>query len=479
MKNRIALKLLAFFAAALLLFALVSSLLFRTLFTNAVIENKKTDMLSRATTLSRMLTDTLEGFGQGGMGMGGPGGGYGSYVRILTQSADNIWVLDENLEFLSSGRMMGQTLAYENLPVDAERLVREVYEGRSPFSESFSDLLGYPTLTVGAPIYQGNRVAGALLVHDAVSGISTAAAQGQKILIYSSAAALLLAIPLATLLSFSFTKPIKRMKETAKHLSEGDYKARTGISRQDEIGDLAQSIDVLSERLQEARSASERQEQQRKDFLANVSHELRTPVTVLRGSLEALNDGVVTEPAQVKEYHHQMLRETQGLQRLVNDLMELARLQNSDFPIERAPLLLGDVLADALRSAERLAQSKEILIEKKLTQTPLPFQGDYARLKQMLLVVLDNAVKFSPPKSILHVAMDTRSILIRDEGPGIRKEDLPYLFDRFHKSRTEENRQGSGLGLAIARQIAQRHGISITVDSDFGQGTTVRFILEP
>ena len=474
-KNRIALKLLVFFAAALLFFALVSSLTFRQLFTESIKESKRAEMLDRASYLSGMLSQALEGTRSGGTMAGGQGGGYTGFVRLLTQAEPNLWVLDENLEFLSSGRMMGMMLEYTSLPPDAEQLVRGVFRGGTSFSEGFSELAGVPTLTVGTPVMQDGKVVGALLFNDAVSGIEDAIRKGQSILFYSAAAALLFSIALSMILSYTFTRPINRMKQTARQLSEGDYEAKTGLSQKDEIGDLARSIDALSSRLRKAREDRERQEQLRRDFLANVSHELRTPVTVLRGSLEALSDGVVSEPAMVTEYHRQMLKETKGLQRLVDDLMDLARLQNTDFPIENAPLVMQEVLADALRAADRLAQGKGIRVVRDIPEEPVSFTGDYARLKQMLLIALDNAVKFSPPGSALHAVMDDRSITIRDEGRGIPAAQLPYVFDRFYKSRSEENRQGSGLGLAIAKGIADRHGMRVTVESGEGEGTTVRF----
>ncbi|MHC1786482.1 MAG: sensor histidine kinase [Christensenellales bacterium] len=479
MKSRIALKLLAFFAASLLLFALVSGLMFRSLFTDSIKESKRSEMLSRAGALSETLGEALDQARSGGMRQGGMGAVYGNFVRLLTRAEPNLWVLDEDLAFLSAGRMMGQALTYDTLPEEAERLVRAVFLGRTAFSEGFSELAGAPTLTVGAPIFQDGAVVGALLLNDAVSGMDQAIAKGQSILLYSAAAALLLSFLLAGLLSYSFTRPINRMKNAAQRLSDGDYEAKTGVSQRDEIGQLALSLDGLSGRLREARDAGQRQEQQRKDFLANVSHELRTPVTVLRGSLEALCDGVVTQPDMVREYHQQMLKETAGLQRLVNDLMELARLQNDDFPIQRAPLLLQDVLDDALRSARHLAGGKGIQIKAEVSQTPAAFQGDYARLKQMLLIVLDNAVKFSPEKGSIHATMENGRLTIRDEGPGIPAEDLPYLFDRFHKSRPEGDHQGSGLGLTIARQIAQRHGMDLAIESRVGVGTAVTFRWHP
>lgn len=476
MKNKIALKLFVYFSLALVAFALVSGMLFRTLFTRQVIETKKAEMLARATSLAQTLSNALTESSGGGKMSGGQGmGGYGAFVRTLSLTEQDVWVLDENLQFLTSGHIMGQTLQYDDLPPDAETLVREVFAKQTPFSEGFSDLLGTPTLTVGVPIYQGQAVSGALLLHDAVSGIEAAASQGVQILVYSGAAALLVSGLLAVFLSFVFAKPINRMKDTALRLTSGDYAAKTGVAQKDEIGKLAQAMDGLSDRLLEARLETERQEQLRRDFLASVSHELRTPVTVLRGSLEALCDGIVENPENVQEYHCQMLKETIGLQRLVNDLLDLSRLQNIDFPIERSPLILNEALSDALYSASQIARHKAVRIVKEFPDEPLPFEGDFYRLRQMFLIVLDNAVKFSPDGATVTVSLVPGCVTVRDEGSGIPPEEIDLIFDRFHKARTEANHGGSGLGLAIAKQIAQRHGIRISVHSALGHGATFCF----
>ncbi len=478
MKPKITLRLLAFFALALLLFALVSSLLFRSLISRSVTQAKKQEMLSRAQTMVDGLSEAIGGSGRAGMGMGGPGGQGSSLqasVRVLSQTQPNVWVLDEQLQVLSGGRMMGRSFSYDSLPPEAGELVRQVFEGQRPFSEGFSDLVGYPTLTVGVPIHQEGRVVGALLLYDAVAGIDAAAQEAQRMLLYAGAVALLLSIALALFLSSSFTRPIRRIRQTALSLAEGDYAARTQVSQPDEIGELASAVDELSLRLMQAREQGEQEEQRRQDFLASVAHELRTPVTVLRGSLEALSEGVVTEPDKVHDYHLQMLGETRGLQRLVNDLMELARLQIDAFSIEQAPLMLQDVALDALKSAERLAQAKQISIERFISPQPQPFTGDYARLRQMLLIGLDNAVKFSPAGSRVWLSLKPGQITIRDEGPGIPAEELAQVFERFRTARQSDNRQGSGLGLAIARQIAQRHGIRIELTSPQGGGAQLRF----
>ncbi len=208
----------------------------------------------------------------------------------------------------------------------------------------------------------------------------------------------------------------------------------------------------------------------RRDFITTVSHELRTPVTVLRGSLEALYDGVVSEPGQIRAYHSQMLTESIHLERIVNDLLELSRLQNPDFQITKAPINLPDVLDDAIRSIRPIAKSKTLAIQYERNISQIPFSGDYGRLRQMFLVVLDNAVKFSAENSSVEVTVtragDFWQVAVCDHGPGIATTDLIHIFDRFYKRSDDVNQSGTGLGLSIAKEIADRHGVGIRVESE-------------
>jgi len=485
MHNRIAQKLLVYFIIPLCIFAVMSGVLFQALFSRAILEEKQSELLARATTLAETLSEAAgsegvptspNGMGRGQSQSSAIDAGLGAYLPALSLLDVDVWVLDANLNFLTTGRR-NMTLVYQDLPPDADEVVSSVFTGKTVIGRGFSDLLGTPTLTVGVPIYRGSAVYGALLMHDAVSGMQTAITQGVRVLLYAGAIALGIAVVLAIWLSYAFAKPLHTMKNTALTLAQGDYTVQTGVKRSDEIGKLAQAMDVLSVRLREARQQKEQQERLRMEFLANVSHELRTPATVLRGSLEALCDGVVTDPAQVKQYHEQMLRETIGLQRLTNDLLELSKLQNPDFPIEHAAVCLQDVLGDALYAADQVARKKQISITREMTGEPINLQGDYGRLRQMLMIVLDNAVKFSSEGGTIEVTLAQKKITIQDYGIGIAPDLLPFIFDRFRKTPSEENRQGSGLGLAIARQIAVRHGMEIAVKSTVGEGTRFTFSL--
>ena len=407
---------------------------------------------------------------------GGKQGNYNAYLKVLNDVAlTDVWIVDEDLQLITSGHRGGAAYAYTDLPQDADTVVKAVFNGKTTFSEGFSNLLDKPTLTVGTPIYSGVKVIGALLLHSPVEGITKATTQGFWLLGISMLAAMVLAVLLSILLSISFTRPLKKMQNTAALLTGGNYNAKTGVQQGDEIGELAQAMDLLSVRLDASEQESEKLLKLRRDFVANISHELRTPVTVIRGSLEALCDEVVTDPELVKNYHHQMLSESIYLQRLVDDLLDLSRLQNTDFKIEMQELSIGEVLSDAVRAVGQLAGQKNIEILENQDSALYTVQGDYGRLRQMLVIILDNAIKFTPENGQVVVTLKDRTLSIQDNGPGIDQEDLPYIFDRFYKVKSEENKSGTGLGLSIAKQIAERHHIDVQVISSKEEGTQFSF----
>ena len=477
MKSRIAVKLIFYFAAALLLFSVVIGIIFIALFQTQTIKDHKKDLEARAVSIAGALSGYMDHAGSGYKEMTGTGkGGYGAYLRFIDEIAmTDVWIVDEDLNLITNSQMSGQSYNYSDLPADAGQVVKEVFNGETTFSEGFSGLFNNPTLTVGTPVTVDGQIIGAVLLHSPVEGIDDATMQGVGILAVSTLAALILSVILSVFLSLTFTKPLNKMKDSALLLAEGDYDAKTGIRQKDEIGELAGAIDILSERLQIAKRNSDNLEKLRRDFVANISHELKTPVTVIRGSLEALCDEVVTQPEQVKKYHRQMLSESLSLQRLVNDLLDLSRLQNIDFKIEMQELNLYDILSDAVRSAGHLAREKNIEIRQEFDTQSLAVIGDYGRLRQMLLIILDNAVKFSPAGGMIQVSLNNGNVAITDHGKGIAEEDLPHIFDRFYRVKSEENKNSSGLGLAIAKQIADRHGINVSVSSRLKEGTRFQF----
>lgn len=489
MKNKIAVKLTIYFSAALIIFSIIIGVIFTGLFKNNAINTHKSQLEIRALTIAETISELSEGsrlnlnemrgrmMGMGAMGGMNMMGGLGSYLRNLDDIAmADAWIVDENLNLLTTGTMAHMNYSYTDLPEDADIVVMDVFKGKTTFSEGFSNLLNTPTITVGTPIISNNEIIGALLIHSPVKGIDDAVIEGYKILLFSIVIALMSSFILATVLALTFTKPLKKMKNTAVALTLGNYTMKTRVMQNDEIGELADAIDILSEKLNEASKESEKLQKQRQDFITNISHELRTPVTVIRGSLEALYDGIIKDPEKVKEYHSQMLNESKSLERLVNDLLELSRLQNVDFKINMQTINLIDVLNDTSRSASSIAQAKNIKIEfNKDNMDVFLIDGDYGRLRQMFMIVIDNAVKYSKENSSILISLKDKSVIIQDEGVGIAKEDIPYIFDRYYRVKSTENKSGTGLGLTIAKQIAIRHNISLTVESKQNVGTKFIF----
>ncbi len=499
MKLNITRKLVLHFAFVLLVFSLVVGSLFYWMYSRYSMEVHREDLKARAVniaeTLGSMLpadvssgqNSTEPGPGMGGNHGAGQRGGqnafgsYGAYLKFIDDIAmGDVWLVDQAAQFISvgSGR---QQINYTDLPNEALNLIEGVFTGEVAFSESFSPLLDNASITVGAPVYDQNRkVIAAVMLHSKIETMKAAAYSGIRILFLSIALGLIGAILVALLLSRQFVEPLKQMERTTQRLAAGDLNASTGVDQQDEIGSLANNIDHLAQQLKKADQESRLIEQSRRDFIAEISHELRTPVTVMRASAEALTEGIVHSPDQAHEYHQQLLAEAIQLERIVNDLLELTRLQNPDFTIDKTKINLIEVLSDAARASRRLALSQNVTVHCSHDVQIWPFEGDYGRLRQMFLIVLDNAIKFSEPgqevwlKSADHGG-NGLAVTIIDHGVGIAPDQLPSIFDRFSKLSSASNKKGSGLGLAIAKEIADRHGVRISVTSEPNVETAFEF----
>ncbi|MBR5279520.1 MAG: HAMP domain-containing histidine kinase [Clostridia bacterium] len=366
---------------------------------------------------------------------------------------------------------------YTHLDTDVQVFIQQIYQGKEGNTTLFSDLMGRRTLTVGVPILREDRsVMGVVLIHKASSTMMETYQGGLMILFMSILMAMLIGCGCLALVVRKFSKPLVRINQTALLISEGDYTAQSNVRSYDEVGMLAETIDAMGAKLQAASEESAHLMQLRQEFVANISHELRTPVTVMRGSLEALCDHVVTEPDMVAKYHRELLKESVYMQRLVNDLLDLSRLQNTGFSMNIQTFNLFDCISDSVRSGRRVADNRQITVDFEYDSTEWMYEGDYDRIRQMLLIVLDNGIKFTEvPEHPVRVVFKQGVVSITNIGPGIPEQELSSIFERFYKSRSETNKNGTGLGLAIAKQIAIRHSVGISVRSIPGGKTTFWF----
>lgn len=221
---------------------------------------------------------------------------------------------------------------------------------------------------------------------------------------------------------------------------------------------------------------AERLEQMRKDYVANVSHELRTPLTAIKGLLDPLNDGLITNETKKKDYYELLLKETARLNRLINDLLELSRLQSGNSGFSPVKIELNRFVIDLHEKYARIAADNQIHFKVEPLSSPATYHGSEDRLDQVLTILLDNAFKFTPKDGTILIRLieseHTYKLEVADNGSGISPADLPYIFDRFYIADKARTSKSTGLGLSIANEIVQHMNESIAVQSEPDKGTT-------
>lgn len=217
-------------------------------------------------------------------------------------------------------------------------------------------------------------------------------------------------------------------------------------------------------------------EQMRKDFVANVSHELKTPITSIRGFSETLLQGAMEDEKAREQFIQIILKESERLQSLIHDLLELSKLEKEEFQLNIEKVSLEDLIADIFPIVQQQADDKEIELTQ-LIHNDEPIQADPARLKQVLMNMVTNAINYTPKHGAVRVELYNHSkhmeIAITDTGVGIPEEDLPRVFERFYRvdKARSRNSGGTGLGLAIVKHIVEAHGGWIEVESEYQEGT--------
>jgi signal transduction histidine kinase len=268
-------------------------------------------------------------------------------------------------------------------------------------------------------------------------------------------------------LARGMARPIQAMRDFAVRVGKGSFGEKLDVRRQDELGELATELVRMSQQLASIDS-------ERKSFLASVSHELRTPVTNVRVTLEALASGADAEPELRARFLQSAQNEMGRLSKLIQDLLDLGRLEASEQVLQRQEIRLRDLLDRTLEALEPRLQAGDVRIDCRVPDFRLTADGE--RLAQVFMNLLDNAVKYSPPDSTVtvsaHADGDSVFVRVQDQGPGIKAEDLPRVFDRFFMSDPSRTGSGTGLGLTIARRIVEAHGGTIAASSGPGRGST-------
>lgn len=286
--------------------------------------------------------------------------------------------------------------------------------------------------------------------------------------ILAAATALLIIIVITVIITGRVTRPIIHMNDVVNTIAHGTYDARMKVTGKDEIAELARSFNDMADKIGEL-------EQTRREFVANVSHELRSPLTSMRGFLEAMEEGVIP-PEEQKKYIGVVLDESKRMAVIVNDLLDLARIESGRYSMHRTVFDITELIGKTLLTFEERIRSAGIEVVTDVPLNTVLVDADSERIGQVLHNLIDNAIKFMPPenaKLTVQVRANRRkaTVSIMDNGEGIPAEDLPKIFERFYKvekAHTYYKGSGTGLGLAIVKRIIDQHDEEIYVKSEEG-----------
>ena len=559
--------------------ALAYSILSRALFTNL----KAAELLPKARMLSKLVSASSEDE---------------DYRRaiheVLRQMDNDVSLLGAYVIVVDA--QGNAVLATEGASLEdirgADKMIEQILAGQEVTLYSKWIFSSLNVVSVGTPIQSGRQMVGGVLLFVPLYEAMAASSSMNSALLMSLFIIMPITLALIYLAAGHMAKPLSQMKDVAISMAEGDYKVRANDEQRGEVGQLARSLNHLSQELyrnisqltlernrlrqsvdglqegfvsvdslgriehynpavrrmfsllppsgsgrqmelipdedvwndfraaiseKRARTRQvavldrlismtvsplidenqncvgavglftdvteqERLERTRRDYVANVSHELRSPLTAMRALLEPMHDGMVRDEVTRKRYYDILLRETLRLSRLINDLMELSRLQSGTLSLDREVVCLEEMISDLAERYRLTAADNGKRFELRMDPSACPpVVTNEDRTEQILVILLDNAMKYTPDGGL--VFLDGRwdgdkvVLMVGDTGVGIAPEDQPYVFDRFYKVDKSHGSSGSGLGLSIAKEILKAMGEEIRVQSEPGQGSVFSFTL--
>ncbi|ADU50887.1 integral membrane sensor signal transduction histidine kinase [Thermaerobacter marianensis DSM 12885] len=323
------------------------------------------------------------------------------------------------------------------------------------------------------PVERGGDATGAgpgyVVALAPLGGLDASMADFRVLLTGLGALGLVVAVAGSWAVAGSALRPVARLTEAARAIAASrDLSRRVQAAGRDELAMLAATFNEMLESIETAYRLQQR-------FVSDASHELRAPLTAILGNLDLLRRRPDLPPEEQAQALEEARREAERLSRLVADLLALARA-DAGVPLVRKAVDVDAVVLDAFQEARRLAKGQQLVLDPL---EPVRIQGDADRIKQLLLILLDNAIKYTPAGGRIVLGLQDAGgdavLTVADTGVGIPAADLPHVFERFYRADPARSRDpgGTGLGLPIARWIVEQHGGSIAIDSAPGQGTTV------
>jgi signal transduction histidine kinase len=295
--------------------------------------------------------------------------------------------------------------------------------------------------------------------------------------------ALVLALLLGFVLSWSLIGPIQRIDARLAAIASGDFSGHVDVVNRDELGPLATNVNRMNDELRRLYTELEAASRHKSDFLANMSHELRTPLNAIIGFSQVLRDEMFGEVNEKQaEYLDDIVSSGNHLLALINDILDLSKVEAGQVELEIAPFSLRDALERGVVMVREWATRDGVSVAFVADPDADVVEGDERRIRQVIFNLISNAVKFTPAGGAIEVDSSRVNgevrVAVSDTGPGIAPQDRERIFDEFQQAEAGlDQREGTGLGLAVSRRLVELHGGRIWVESEPGNGSTFVFTL--
>jgi signal transduction histidine kinase len=428
------------------------------------------ELMPIARTIAEMLTETSPGYSPKPIFDRG-NNDFGASMHIF-DTAGNTLMNQPDYRVALSGRRpetMPADLADEDTLMMLAPDLKSVLSG-SEVSEIRKSPSGESFLVVGVPIKIGEEIVGAVIFTKALSELNATMNGLNVTLIISTLVAFIIMLIPGYFMTRRIVVPIRQMRDVAQAMAKGDFTVRADESEKGELGELGLSMNHFA-------AESERLEQTRRDYVANVSHELRTPIAAVRAMGETLRDGMAKTDEKRDLFYNNIVRESLRLSRLVDDLLELSRLQAGTEAIKKQHFDLREVIRNISDVYSHVAAEAGVdFIADTEAEEPAPVFSNADRVEQVLVVLMDNAIKHTPQGGTVSLSYGygeadggKMQVAVSNTGEGIPDEDIPHIFERFYKVDKSHSGSGTGLGLSIAKEITKGLNEEIRAESIGGR----------
>ena len=445
-------------SVVMLTLALLGSAFFALTYSYAVDERSE-QMQSKASIVSHMVSSYMESGSLAGLRE------LASFASNVTDAQFLICNTDGNVLLTTDQTLEGLVLTIPQ-DVAAGAMSSDAYAVRTTLGSIYEET----RFVVGVPIQTSGATVGFVLAVTGARALTTMWRAFIGMFFMTAVTVLLLSFVVSAWVSMRQSRPIREMAEATRRFADGNFDVRMhNYEDITEIAELSESFNNMADSLQET-------ERQRREFIANVSHELKTPMTTIAGYTDGILDGTIP-PAQEKQYLRIISDEARRLSRLVRRMLDVSQLQSRDLTRTKAPFDVCESMRRVLISMEKKITDRGLDVDADIPDSGIMVLGDNDLITQVIYNLLENATKFAREGSSLYLGVATSNgkalVSVRNEGDTIPAEEIPLLFERFHKSdkSRSEDKDGVGLGLYVVKTILEQHKEHIAVTSENGLTT--------